>query len=225
MRKIAVITSIFGNGTKLFDPATVFENTDYFAFVDKEHDCKVWKQIKSPSFSMDQKYQGRRDAKIYKIMPHLFLPEYDVYIWTDPTHELIKNPHDVCDEYLKEHDIALFYHTTRKCAYKEAAEIIKLNYDHIDLVENQVKYYSDSGFPERHGLFELPVSIRKNCESINAMNLRWWEQICKFSSRDQISLPFVLWSMNIRPNILPGLANGGLHKNEILPQVRWKWQQ
>lgn len=48
MRKIAVITSIFGDGTKLVDPATVFENTDYFAFVDKEHDCKVWKQIKSP---------------------------------------------------------------------------------------------------------------------------------------------------------------------------------
>lgn len=224
MKKIAVITSIFGNGSKLHDPKTVFENTDYFAFVDREHNTKTWKQIQSPSFSLDKKYKGRRDAKIYKIMPHLFLPDYDIYIWTDPTHELIINPHTICDEYLKDNDIALFYHTTRKCAYKEAAEIIKLNYDHIELIEKQIEFYQASGFPEKNGLFELPVSIRKNSPAMNAMNLRWWEQICKFSSRDQISLPFVLWSMNIKPSILPGLANGGLGANEILPQVRWKWE-
>lgn len=224
MRKIAVITSIFGDNIKLHDPSNTFDNTDYIAFVDREHDCKVWKQIISPSFSMDKQYQSRRDAKIYKIMPHLFLPEYDVYIWTDPTHELVSDPHSICDEYLVDNDIALFRHTSRRCAYREANEIIKLNYDHIDLVESQKKFYEESGFPKGLGLFELPVSIRKNCSTINAMNMRWWEQICKYSSRDQISLPFILWSMGITPNLLPGMANGGLYQNEILPQVRWKGQ-
>jgi hypothetical protein len=224
MAKIAVLTSIFGGVNNLHDPQTKFENTDYFAYVDRIHDCKIWNQIMAPSFTMDEKYKGRRDAKIYKIMPHLFLPGYDFYFWTDPTHELVKNPHEVCEEYLKDHDIALFYHTTRKCAYKEAEEIIRLNYDYPELVRSQIDYYKSVGFPEKQGLYELPVSIRKNCDKINIMGMRWWEQICKYSSRDQISLPFVLWSMGIKPNILPGLANGYLHANDIMPCVRIKGQ-
>ena len=48
--------------------------------------------------------------------------------------------------------------------------------------------------------------------------LTWWELICKFSSRDQLSLPFALDMHGITPAIMPGRANG-LMLNEILPQV------
>ena len=80
------------------------------------------------------------------------------------------------------------------------------------------------GYPRNNGLYELPVSIRKNTDNIKILNLRWWEQICRYSSRDQISMPFVLWKTNITPKLLPGYANGGLNANPIMPQVRYKGQ-
>lgn len=220
--KIAVITSICGLNSNLKDPDIVFDGVDYISFVDREHNTNVWKQINALDFSLDDNYRGRRNAKIYKVIPQMFLPDYDYWFWVDSTHELIMNPYDVIENYLKDSEIGLWKHTTRDCVYDEADIVNILGYDHNYLVNNQIDYYKSVNYPIKNGLFELPALIRKNTDKIKVMNLRWWEQICKFSSRDQISFPYVLWKTNITPTILPGWANGGLHQNPIIPQVRFK---
>jgi hypothetical protein len=222
--KIAVLTSICGLNTELRNPANVFEGVDYIAFVENPKGNTIWQERKSLDFTLDDSYRGRRNAKIYKVMPQMFLPEYDYWFWVDSTHELIMDPKKVIEEYLGDSEIGLWKHTTRDCAYQEADIIKELRYDHIDLVDNQINYYKSNGYPEHNGLYELPVSVRKNTDNIKILNMRWWEQICRFSSRDQISMPFVLWKSNITPKILPGWANGGLHANPIMPQVRYKGQ-
>lgn len=227
--KIAIITSIFNDHDslrkhKLHTPATVYPNADYFAFVDEKHvGVSGWKQIICPSFSLDEKYGGRRDAKIYKIMPQAFLPDYDYWIWTDPTHEVTVDPAEICNS-LGDKDIAVFKHTDRDCVYQEASEVLRLGIDHVEALSQQVSYFLRQGYPRNNGLYELPVSVRKNTNAIRRMNMMWWELICKYSSRDQISLPFILWKTGIDPHVFDGLANGGLWKNQILPQVRWKYE-
>lgn len=221
--KVAVITAISGINNKLFDPTNVFEGVDYHAFVDQpNYESKIWKQHKVYNFTLDKNYVGRRNAKIYKILPNLFLPDYDYYFWVDSTHELIMNPNYVINDIIKGGDIALFTHKQRSCVYQEGDELINLNYDNLELIQKQIEYYKSENYPENNGLYELPCSIRKNCEKINTMNLMWWELICKYSSRDQISLPFVLNKLNIKPFILDGCANCGLNANNIMPQVRQK---
>lgn len=220
--KIAIITSVFGNSQPIHTPNKIFKDVDYFAFVDKPHACEGWTQIISPSFSLDEKYKGRRDAKIYKIMPHLFLPDYDYWIWADPTHEAIVDPHEICEK-LGDKDIGLFKHIHRDCAYQEALEVARLEIDYPKVISDQTLYYQLQAFPEHHGLYELPVFVRKNTPAIQELNMKWWELICRYSSRDQISLPFILWKMGITPHVYEGWANGGLLKNNCLPQVRWKF--
>jgi hypothetical protein len=222
--KIAVITSLCGINTKLVPPSVVFEGVSYIAFVDKFHESNVWEQRKSLDFTLDDKYNGRRNAKIYKVLPQMFLPEYDYWFWVDSTHELIMNPNDVIQKYLEDYEIGVWNHTDRSCLYKEAEAVNDNNYDYKDLVNNQIEYYKSQGYPENNGLYELPVIIRKNTDNIKILNMRWWEQICRFSSRDQISMPFVLWKTGITPKILPGWANGGLNQNPIMPQFRHKGQ-
>ena len=226
--KIAVITSVFGNVQQLRTPNTKWEGVDYYAYVDREFPCEVWNQIVSPDFTIDKKFTGRRNAKIYKIMPHVFLPDYDYHIWMDPTHDIISDPKEFCPTYLKDNDIALFKHPERSCIYDEANTLIELtkgpggDYDVLDNIYRQLEFYEEEGFPKDFGLFELSASIRKNTPQIQAMNLRWWEIICRFSSRDQISLPFVLNSLNIDVKVLPGFANNGLRQNPIIPQLYYK---
>jgi hypothetical protein len=220
--KIAIITSICGLNSKLTDPEHVYADVDYIAFVDKPHDVSIWEQRDAYDFTLDTKYEGRRNAKIYKIVPQLFLPEYDYYFWVDATHEVIQNPHDIIRYIMKDSEIGLFKHTDRCCVYDEADILLQLGYDYPNLIKDQMEYYRGINYPPKNGLYELPVSIRKNCYNINRMNLRWWELICRYSSRDQISLPFVIDGLGIEPTILEGYANGGLNANPIMPQVRYK---
>lgn len=221
--RIAVVTSISGLNNKLIDPKEVFDGVDYHAFVDEISDNSVWIQHKNIKFTLDKDYEGRRNAKIYKILPNLFLPNYDYYFWIDSTHEVIIHPRSVIQDLMKEHEIALFRHTQRKCVYEEANELINLGYDHKNLIDGQIKYYLENNYPKDNGLYELPCFIRKNTENIQKMNLMWWEIICKFSSRDQISLPFIINKLGINPYILEGCANCGFYGNNIMPQVRNKF--
>jgi hypothetical protein len=223
--KIAILTALSGTREKLHDPKTIFPNADYFAFVDAPQEAAAWQQRPLLHFSNDIKFAGRRNAKIYKVMPHLFLPGYDYYFWVDVSHEVVMNPDLVIENYMKDSEIGVFKHTQRNCAYSEAVIINELGYDHKENVDKQVELYRSQGFPDNFGLYELPVSIRKNTPTTQLFNMMWFEQICKYSSRDQISFPYCLWKTGIVPKILPGWANGynaagTIGNNAIMPQTR-----
>ena len=223
MNKIVVITALSGNKERLKDPQIVFPGVDYVAFVDSKQDVSVWEQRPLLDFTLDDKYKYRRNAKIYKVLPHLFFPNHQVHIWHDVSHGLVKNPNEVISM-MGDSDIGLFKHNQRSCLYQEANILKELNYDHIDLIDNQIAYYRGLGYPENNGLYELPVSVRKNTEKIQRLNLLWWEIICKYSSRDQLSMPFCLWKLGIKPFVFDGWANGfdengNIGVNKILPQL------
>jgi hypothetical protein len=224
--KIAIVTALCGNREQLHNPTVVHENVDYHAFVDNDFpQATVWNKHPLLHFSSDGRFAGRRNAKIYKIMPNLFLPGYDYYFWVDVSHDVVANPFEVCETYLKNSDIALFRHTERNCIYDEAKLLKELNYDHHENIDRQIELYKNKNYPVQNGLYELPVSIRKNTHAISLLNIKWWENICRYSSRDQLSMPFCLWECGIVPTILPGFANGynkhgGIGNNDIMPQTR-----
>lgn len=226
MPKIAIITALCGNREALVDPVVVYPDVEYVAFVDKLHpNCNVWHQIPMDKFHSGDKYSDRRNAKIYKVCPHKFLRGgYDYFIWNDVSHNTIMNPNEIIETYLKDSDIGVFKHNQRNCLYDEAKILKELNYDHPHLIDNQVDYYRQCRMPENFGLFELPVSIRRNTIECQRLNELWWLQIETFSSRDQLSFPYCLKALNMKPSILPGFANGyrngQIGANDIMAQVR-----
>jgi hypothetical protein len=215
--KIAVITSAVGVHNNLLPPK-YSDVADYHAFLADNISAPGWNVHKALDFSCDPVYKNRRNAKVYKIIPHLFLPEYDYYFWIDATHSLEEHPHDVIEKYLKDTDVAVFKHQHRDCIYEESEHIKEANYDHLNLLDDQVAFYKEMDYPCNNGLYELPARVQKNTELTQRMGLMWWEQICMFSSRDQVSFPFVLYQLNIKPSILPGYANN-IRGNSIMPQL------
>lgn len=214
--RIAVITSSIGTNN-LLDPK-VFEGVDYHAFVDDVNQDNDWIKHSTVDFSSDLIYKNRRNAKVYKILPFAFLPDYDYYFWVDSTHILETNPYEVIDKYLNTSDVAVFKHPSQNCVYDEGREVIRINFDHKNLVEDQLSFYRDMKYPEKNGMYELPVRVQRNTELTQRMGWMWWEQICMFSSRDQISFPFVCHQLGIKPSILPGRANT-IRGNTIMPQL------
>lgn len=220
MKKIAILTSSVGISCDLIPVENYLDKVDYHAFVEEQYlDIKDnWNRHKLIPFSSDITYKNRRDAKIYKILPHLFLPGYEYYFWIDSTHCLEVDPEQVIDTYLNTSDIAVFKHQYRDCVYEESEHIKEANYDHHNLLDDQIAFYMDMNYPEHYGLYELPARVQRNTELMQRMGLMWWEQICMFSSRDQMSFPFVCHQLNISPSILPGYANN-IRGNDIIPQV------
>jgi hypothetical protein len=222
--RIAILTSLFGDRDILHPPEIPFEGIDYYAFVDKPRNTSTWKEIVAPKFTVDEIYNNRRNAKIYKIMSPIILSTYDYYIWRDVTHEVIEDPRLIIENYMQDAEVACFPHTTRNCAYKEGQEILRLNYDNPENVIRQLEFYASDGFPAEQGLWEMSAFIFKNTFQVKKLSMMWWEQICKYSSRDQISFPYCLWKCGITPVVLPGYANGyNIHtgkigNNPIIPQ-------
>ena len=214
--KIAVLTSSIGaNGLR---PIKKFPGVDYHAFIDDAKDTHDWITHPVVRFSSDPTFKNRRDAKVYKILPFAFLPDYDYYFWVDSTHILDANPVEVIETYLKDSDIAVFKHPERDCIYIEGNFVKQIGFDHPNLLEDQLAFYNDMCYPKGNGLYELPARVQKNTQLTQRMGWKLWEQICMFSSRDQISFPFVCHQLGIKPSILPGKANG-INQNSIMPQV------
>jgi len=219
--KIAVITSSIGTNNLL--PQKKFDNVDYHAFVgeemgNKDLDVSYWNQHIAIKFSSDPVYANRRNAKIYKIIPFAFLPEYDYYFWIDSTHILEKDPNELVEIYLRDADVAVFKHNQRNCIYDEGEFIKQINFDYSNLIDDQLAFYKDMCYPEGNGLYELPVRFQRNNQLTQKMGLMWWEQICMFSSRDQVSFPFVCHQLGVKLSILPGFANT-IRGNTLMPQV------
>lgn len=207
--KIAVLTSLFGKERlRSLNEWELSYDVDYFSFVSKEHnDSYGWTQIVSPKFSHYEEWSDRRNAKIYKILPDLFLPDYDVHVWVDSEHILIKDPHVMCEN-MSDYDMMAFSHWERSCAYEELGAISDRELDDPKSIREQLKYFYLENFPRNYGLYELPCFIRKNNKLTKEMGLMWWEMICRFTSRDQTTFPYVLWKMNkIKINNLGSGAN------------------
>jgi hypothetical protein len=210
MKKFLVITAITDGKDKLIDPPVVFKNCDYIAYVDKkEDDVKVWEQRDILKFSTIDDYKNRREAKTYKILSSLMFPQYEYIIWEDGNHQLKKDPQLIIDEYGDDVDVFLFKHPDRKCLYQEMTACAQWNLDIHDNLQNQFTLYKSLRMPDRYGLYEMCTFIVKTTHAVKELQLMWWEQITKFSSRDQISFPFCLWRMEKKLKIkkLRGYAN------------------
>jgi hypothetical protein len=215
--KIAVVTASIGT-KDIKDPPLLFDNTDFYAFVDesKLNVKDSWKRNKFLDFSLDAVYKNRRNAKIYKVLPHLFIPDYDYYIWIDSTHYVAMDPNKIIEDLLSDSDIAVFKHPERDCVYEEAAFVKEINYDHHHLIDSVIDLYQNQNYPRNSGLYENPARIQRNTPEIQKLMLSWWEMICNYTSRDQITFPYALKQNNIIPAIIPGLSKR-VNQNEYFP--------
>jgi len=221
--KIAVLTALSGISveSKIRDPINNHSNVDYFAFVEKKYDCVKWNQLPLPKFSLsDDGYIDRRNAKLPKILGSFFAPGYDYYIWHDHYLDCIVHPNIIIDTYLKEKDIAVFKHPVRNCIYDEIeATIFHKKEQNTNLLETYRNFLLKNNYKRNNGLYELTSFAYKNTPEILNMMFSWWELICKYSSRDQLSFPYVLNKHNIQPSIIPGspLLYGG--HNDYIQEI------
>jgi hypothetical protein len=215
--KIAIIKANFGHRNSVFWQKTPsFEGVDYHYFTDHQNISLrnvTTHYINYNNCLLDtpvgtNKFKCRRKAKLYKILPDLFLPNYDYYIWMDAYFEIKCSPqliihHSKLDK--SDSNFCFFKHSERDCVYEEAQLIKKIKYDDTSMVDFQMESYKNCfSYPEKNGLYECTCFVFKNTEKSKCIRMEWMNHINRFSSRDQLSIPFVLRQFDETPIILEG---------------------
>lgn len=218
--RIAIVTAVSGAKDRLEPPANRFESADYLVYTD-DPDLRVegWEVRQLPQWSTDPVFARRRHARAVKILQTMLVPGYDFYIWHDGTHEVVTDPAEMVLRFLPtdEHHFAVYRHKSHRCIYEEARRILKVRLDNPELVHRQIRDYRKAGMPRDAGLWETGVLIRRNSEVTRQLELAWWDHLAKYSSRDQLSLPFVEWSLGIPISPITG---GNVIDNDFVRRVR-----
>lgn len=108
--------------------------------------------------------------------------------------------------------IAQFVHPWRDCLYDEAIESLAKEKYWGQPIAEQAAYYRAQGHPEGWGLWACGVIARKHTDAVRRLGAAWAYEVDMWSFQDQISQPYVLRQVGLRPTGFPGqhLANGWL---------------
>jgi hypothetical protein len=211
-----VIYSVNTGGYDEFRTPNVFDpNVRYILFTDNKYfRSKVW-EICHVDFLSHIK-DKRRIARYIKTNPHKVLPNHDVNIWVDHCYKpRFNNSTEMLKIFgFEDKQIMNFKHDVRNCIYDESKVVINDKLDYENVVNEQMEFYRNEGFPKNMGLFDTGFTIRKNNELVNKFNNTWWNMIEKFSARDQLSQVYSSWKNSVT---ISGILNqGSIYDNKFL---------
>jgi len=196
----AVIYTAISNGKDnlLSQPSQTFDHS-LVAFTPNPQNKHSW-EIRPLPYKHSKSVL---EAKYAKILPHKLFPDYDVSIWIDGNCQILSELSPILEDLEK---LKIFFHCDgRDCLYKEANVVKQIRYDNPQIVDKQMAYYRQDGYPENNGLISGGVIIRRHHdpEVIELMEA-WWQQVIQFSVRDQLSFNYVAWKQNFPVTYIPG---------------------
>ncbi|KAL5209629.1 hypothetical protein ABZP36_005252 [Zizania latifolia] len=248
--RVVVATCAFGGGDDLHQPIGMTEvsikKVCYVAFWDEvtraaqqEEGNKIgedlmiglWRIIlvRDLPFS-DQRLNG----KIPKLISHRLFPMARYSIWVDSKSQFRRDPLGVFEALLwrSNSSLALSEHGARSSLYDEGKAIVKKHKATPEEVKVQLDQYQQDGIPDekrfngKKALAEASVIVRDHTPPTNLFMCLWFNEVVRFTSRDQLSFPYVLRRLR-----LPGvhlfpvcarkdLVNSVGHRRKVKPLAR-----
>ncbi|KAK9010622.1 hypothetical protein V6N11_043502 [Hibiscus sabdariffa] len=223
--KIVVSTCAFGGGDDLYQPIGMTEpslkKVCYVAFWD-EITLAVQESLgnKIGEDGLNGKWRivivrnlpfvdQRLNGKIPKMLPHRLFPHAKYSIWVDSKSQFRRDPLGVVEALLWRRNsvLAISEHGARSSVYDEAKAVVHKHKATPEEVEVQMTQYRKDGLPEdkrfngKKALNEASVIVRKHTPLTNMFMCLWFNEVVRFTSRDQLSFPYVLWRLKGPKNI------------------------
>lgn len=197
--KICIYTTLFGEIDKLNPVMNPVDGVDYLCFTDRPRRAEGWTQI----IVDPQQPSDNLNAKIFKILPHKYLQDYEYSMFVDANTVFLGRTGELIDLCLAGGDFVMWQHPLRDDTFTEVCAIISHRRHGPENILAQIRHYAERGLPRNVGMFEASFIWRRHMASgLCEFMEKWWEHICEFSSRDQISLSYLVWETGTRPCLL-----------------------
>jgi hypothetical protein len=198
--KKVIYGALFNDYDKL-RPFKKQEGFDYFLFTNnKIKDKTNWTILPIPEIVNNLNISIIKKQRFIKLHPHLFFVKYDISIYMD-TSCVIKGDLNVFLEKILSPKFNSFFfeHPMRNSIYSEINTVISIKKEVKEKALLIMKRYKKKKFPDNYGMSENKMIIRKHNKK-NCVKLmeKWWDEIYKYSHRDQLSLSYIIWKTGIK---------------------------
>lgn len=138
----------------------------------------------------------RLAGKRPKLTPFSFV-DADVAVWMDASMQIVRTDfRDYCASSLGGNDVVASLHPEdRDCLFQEAAYCQDWPQNTLMPLREQTAFYRAQGMPEHWGLWACGVLVWRDTARSRAFGAEWLAHNEQWSTRDQVSFPFVLWKM------------------------------
>jgi len=197
MKKFVLYTAVFGETSNSRIPRVSIPDVDRFCFTDLKIKDSFY-QIREMNLGHLMAVRRQRFVKI--CIPDEIFDNYEYSVYVDRKH-----PIKVDFEYLvsclkPQSDLAtrLHLYKERVCVYDEGRVCIEKRKDNKEIISRQLDFYRSENYPAHNGLYATFILFRRHTKELKKFMKLWWEQIEKYSHRDQISLPYVAWKYGMK---------------------------
>jgi len=194
LNKRLLYTALFGD----YDVVKPIHQKDFDCIIftdNKDLNIDGWRTI-----YIEPNGNARKQSRKVKICPHLYIDNYDLYFYIDANFEVINDLNEYVNSYFRGGFLTL-QHPKRNCIYKESDAILALKKENEDTLYTQLNEYINKGHKRNQGLYQNGVLVRDN--SANEMCELWYNEIEKYSYRDQVSLPFIVQKYRYNISVIP----------------------
>ncbi|KAF5728682.1 F3H9.11 protein isoform 1 [Tripterygium wilfordii] len=224
-RGVVVASAIFGAFDLIQQPSNISEYSKktvcFFMFVDEETEAylknnsgldnkkrvDLWRLVVVHNLPYTD---GRRNGKIPKLLVHRMFPNARYSLWIDGKLELVVDPYQILERFLwrKNATFAISKHYKRFDVFIEAeANKAAAKYDNAS-IDFQIEFYkkegltpySESKLPITSDVPEGCIIIREHVPISNLFTCLWFNEVDRFTSRDQISFSTVRDKIRAKTN-------------------------
>lgn len=203
MAATRVVYTAITNGHAQLSARPDVPDTDFVCYSDVPIDRSDW-QVR-PIESAPQ-LSPRMRAKFHKVFPPI---DYEWSVWVDGSYVLRvdDNARNLMDDLVQRSPsgFGLHRHSDRDCLFDEAVHSMELPKcrDEVRTIQEQALHYAVTGHPRNWGLWAAGLMCRRRDQRITAIMDSWWNELMRWSWRDQISLSYVLHKAQFRPDEWP----------------------
>jgi uncharacterized coiled-coil protein SlyX len=200
-------TCITGNYDDIITHQYIDNNWHYICFTDcppENPQSYIWEFLPLSFIDLD----NVRNHRWHKLHPHLLFPKYSNSLYVDGNVDLLTcDVFNDVEKYIKQSQpIAIPPHFCNFNIYDEFDACLEYGKDSADIIKRQENLIKQSGFDGDYmngRFFEINIIYRKhhNKKIVKIMN-DWWQFIKDYSSRDQLSLTYILWKHNFSVPLL-----------------------
>jgi hypothetical protein len=146
----------------------------------------------------------RRQRWVKICIPNELFDNYEYSVYID-----CKRPFAIDFEWLlgyleAESDFMTRLHRRKRdCLYEEGKICGERGMDSVVKISKQLDFYRSENYPVRNGLYWTTILFRRHTKRLKEFSKLWWEQLERYSFRDQISLPYVAWKHDMKISICP----------------------